>query len=212
MKNATFEIIALADFKPADYNPRTMTDEAREGLAESIKANGMLQAIVVNKRTGLIVGGHQRVAALLAAGETHAHAAIVDLPAEDEMALNLALNSERARGRWHSGKLAALLGELAAMPAFTLTRMDTLLAEHQTETLGDDYEPVPGDQRDEGIDLEGDGEAEGKAEAGEDDTKYLRLHYTQEEAEEVEGKLGAFMKERSIPSMTEAVMQLLAEV
>ena len=50
----------VSDLKPADYNPRLMTDVARESLAKSIEEFGDLSGIVFNATTGSLICGHQR--------------------------------------------------------------------------------------------------------------------------------------------------------
>ena len=55
---------ALADLHPCPYNPRDMDAESAAGLQTSLAEFGDISGIVVNKRTGFLVAGHQRVAAL----------------------------------------------------------------------------------------------------------------------------------------------------
>jgi DNA modification methylase len=59
--------IALASMKPDSKNPRTMSDDAREGLGASMEMFGEL-GMVFNVRTGQWVSGHQRYERLLSAG------------------------------------------------------------------------------------------------------------------------------------------------
>jgi DNA modification methylase len=54
---------------PDPVNPRTMSDEARAGLAVSLETFGALD-IVFNDTTGELVSGHQRLDGLKAAGAT----------------------------------------------------------------------------------------------------------------------------------------------
>ena len=56
----------LTDLKPAPYNPRKVDDQALAGLARSIEEFGDISGIVWNRRTGHLVTGHQRLAALRA--------------------------------------------------------------------------------------------------------------------------------------------------
>lgn len=102
----------IADLSPADYNPRRISDEALAGLGASLKRFGVVQDVVVNRRTNRIVGGHQRVAALKVAGEVTVPVVWVDLDETQERALNVALNSPAISGEWDEGKLADLLDEL----------------------------------------------------------------------------------------------------
>lgn len=88
----------LADLKPAEYNPRRMSDEAFEGLGHSISRFGMLAHIVWNKRSGNIVGGHQRYKHLVEMGEKETDVVVVDLDDNEEVALNITLNNPSTRG------------------------------------------------------------------------------------------------------------------
>jgi len=88
----------LAELKPADYNPRTITPEALEGLKASLNKFGNVQYIVWNSRTGNIVSGHQRVKALLALGQVETDVIVVDLSESDEIALNVTQNNPHISG------------------------------------------------------------------------------------------------------------------
>ena len=47
-----------------DFNPRTISDSNKKRLKKSIEKFGWIGAPVFNRRTGHIVGGHQRLSAL----------------------------------------------------------------------------------------------------------------------------------------------------
>jgi len=96
----------IADLVPAPYNPRKIGDDALAGLGESIGRFGLVQPVIVNQRTGRIVGGHQRLKALLARGVEETDVVVVDLPEAEEKALNLALNSQAISGEWTEDALA----------------------------------------------------------------------------------------------------------
>ena len=105
--------MALADLAPADYNPRRISPKAMQGLRASLTRFGELGGIVFNRRTGNLVGGHQRVKALLALGETDAEVRVVDLPVSEEKAANLALNHPGIGGEWDEALLRVVLDETA---------------------------------------------------------------------------------------------------
>jgi len=96
----------IADLVPAPYNPRKIGDDALAGLGESIGRFGLVQPVIVNQRTGRIVGGHQRLKALQARGVEETDVVVVDLPEAEEKALNLALNSQAISGEWTEDALA----------------------------------------------------------------------------------------------------------
>lgn len=55
------KISSVKDFEPAYYNPRTITVERLQMLKDSMGKFGDLSGIVLNRKTGNIIGGHQRV-------------------------------------------------------------------------------------------------------------------------------------------------------
>lgn len=106
--------MALADLKPADYNPRI---DLIPGMAEydylkhSILEFGFVDPPVFNKQTGNLVGGHQRVAVAKDLGLfEEIEVSVVNLPLEKEKLLNIALN--KISGKWDDEKLSILIEEL----------------------------------------------------------------------------------------------------
>lgn len=95
----------------APYNPRRISERALNGLKASLVRFGLVQPIIWNERTGHIVGGHQRIKALSALGETEALVVVVDMPDAEEKALNVALNSQAISGEF-TEDLDALLDEI----------------------------------------------------------------------------------------------------
>ena len=128
----------LSSLRAAPYNPRRISDAAMRGLQASVQRFGLVQPIIVNERTGYIVGGHQRAKALQAAGETEALVVLVDLPDTEERALNLALNSPAIAGEFTEG-LADLLDEVQAADA----------ALYESLMLGELAQPSPDFEPDE---------------------------------------------------------------
>src|SRR3954469_4938542 len=130
--------IAIARLNPAPYNPRLDLkpgDPEYERLRRSLDEFGCVEPLVWNRRSGHLVGGHQRLKVLVEGGATHADVSVVDLPPEREKALNIALN--KISGGWDEAKLAQLLDELIKVPGFDieltgfeLPDVDALLAEH----------------------------------------------------------------------------------
>lgn len=88
----------LSEMQPADYNPREIREEALAGLQGSIARFGMLVPIVWNKRSGRIVGGHQRFKVLTSQGVEETDVVVVDLEDNEEVALNITLNNPATRG------------------------------------------------------------------------------------------------------------------
>lgn len=120
--------MALDDLKAAPYNPRKISADALKGLRASLKRFGLVQPIVFNRRSGHVVGGHQRVLALRESGETQADVLIVDLAEKDERALNVTLNNPKIAGDFTSD-LDAMLARLQEEDSAMMhdLRLDALL-------------------------------------------------------------------------------------
>lgn len=139
---------------PAAYNPRRDLkpgDKDYEKLKRSIEEFGFVEPVVWNRRTGFVVGGHQRLKVLLDMGETEIDCVVVDLEPEKEKALNLALN--RIQGDWDEAKLAEVIAELDAsafdvsFTGFDAEEIDALMNKfYSAEAVQDDVAlllPVP---------------------------------------------------------------------
>lgn len=113
-KNHEIKRIRLDELKPAEYNPRRISDSAKAGLKASLDRFGLVQPIVVNKKSGLtVIGGHQRLAVLREQGVTETDVVLVSLTKTEEKALNIALNNRHIEGEW-TADLQGLLDELSA--------------------------------------------------------------------------------------------------
>jgi len=102
-----------AELLPAGYNPRKDLkpgDPEYEKLKRSISEFGYVEPVIWNKRTGNVVGGHQRLKVLLDTGITDIDCVVVDMDAEKEKALNVALN--KISGDWDNEKLALVISDL----------------------------------------------------------------------------------------------------
>lgn len=58
------EVISRSQIKNAPYNPRIMGKEAKARLKRNISQHGLVAAPTWNRRTGNLVGGHQRLSQL----------------------------------------------------------------------------------------------------------------------------------------------------
>lgn len=109
------ELVKVSKIKPAAYNPRKQLapeDPKYQELVKSFRTFGNLGGLVWNKRSGNLVAGHQRLKILRDVFMARAvQVAVVDLPPNEEKALNLRLN--RHEGDWDDQALAEVLGELA---------------------------------------------------------------------------------------------------
>ena len=114
--------VQIAEINRARYNPRVKLkpgDPAFEKLKRSVETYGVVAALVVNKQTGNLVAGHQRLSVIEHLGYDEADVVEVDLSIEDEKALNIALNN--IQGEWDPQKLGDVLEELLNIPDFDTT-------------------------------------------------------------------------------------------
>jgi len=148
--------VKLSELNPAVYNPRKIGDESFEGLGQSIDRFGLMIPIIWNERSGSIVGGHQRFKHLSEIGEEETQVVVVDLDDNDEVALNIVLNSKMVRGDFTQdvvGLLAKSQAELGS--AFDSIKLDGLFEEMSKkrwpkEPLENEPEPEPKEPDDSG--------------------------------------------------------------
>lgn len=103
----------LADLKPAEWNPRKISADARRRLKASLLEFGNIQPIVLNVKTGTLIAGHQRVQEWIECGETQTDVWCVYLTATQEKAANVALN--RYAGEFDPDKLSDIMKSLDAL-------------------------------------------------------------------------------------------------
>lgn len=141
----TIKKMPLSQLTPAPYNPRAELkpgDPAYEKLKRSIETFGYVEPIVFNERSGMVVGGHQRLSVLRDMGVTEVECVIVDLDDNDEKALNVALN--KISGEWDMDKLTDLLADLEdsdydeTLTGFDFAEIESML--HETDDS--EYEDI----------------------------------------------------------------------
>ena len=108
------ETISRDMIKNAPYNPRIMDEKAKKRLRKNIAKHGLVAALTWNKRTGNLVGGHQRLEQLDALEKTKDYdltVCVVDVDEREEAALNVQLNNPSLQGEWDLDKLANMTEE-----------------------------------------------------------------------------------------------------
>ena len=108
------ETISRDMIKNAPYNPRIMDEKAKKRLRKNIAKHGLVAALTWNKRTGNLVGGHQRLEQLDALeGQKNYDltVCVVDVDEREEAALNVQLNNPSMQGEWDLDKLANMSEE-----------------------------------------------------------------------------------------------------
>lgn len=125
------ETISRSMIKNAPYNPRIMDDKARKRLKKAIAKHGLVSALTWNRRTGNLVGGHQRLGQLDALERSQDYdltVCVVDVDEREEAALNVQLNNPSMQGEWDMDKLAIMSEEFdldfAEDMGFTQTDID----------------------------------------------------------------------------------------
>lgn len=143
----------LDQLVPAPYNPRRDLkpgDPEYEALRRSLNEFGLVEPLVWNRRTGRLVGGHQRLKVLRELGVREVEVSVVDLDPERERLLNLALN--KIQGDWDEDRLRGLLAELEeagadlSLSGFSEEEVNALLAGIQQELEKSDEDEDEDDQ------------------------------------------------------------------
>jgi hypothetical protein len=119
-KNLQIKSFMLKELNPAKYNPKTITDEALNGLGNSLKRFGYVDPIIVNVRDekNVIVGGHQRYKALLKLHKPDykIDCIIVDLDEKEEKLLNITLNNPNIQGQFNKNLESMIKGIISSLP------------------------------------------------------------------------------------------------
>lgn len=136
--------IPVEKLLPAKYNPRKDLqpgDPEFEKLKRSVEEFGYVEPIIWNRRTGVVVGGHQRLKVLQHLGYTEVDCVVLDIDEQKEKALNVALN--KISGDWDIPLLTSLLKDLndggydATLTGFDVSEMSDLF-DDQSEIVEDD--------------------------------------------------------------------------
>lgn len=141
--------LSMDKINPAPYNPRTITDHAKEGLSYSMEEFGDISGITWNKKTGNLVSGHQRYDNLVKnykiltfgpvvnekmeilskdGAPTGFDMRVVDWDQSKEEAANITANSSAIAGNWNLDKLGSLLPTIPQDMSERL-RMDMLASD-----------------------------------------------------------------------------------
>ena len=143
-------IMKVKDIHPAAYNPRVTLkpgDDEWEALNSSLDRFGLVEPLVINKTTGLLVSGHQRLNVLKTQGVDEVEVVIIEVDPEQEKLLNIALN--KIDSEWDYEKLKDLFDEIdeddVKFTGFTAEELDSLF---NTDFTSDDDDGDPAGQED----------------------------------------------------------------
>lgn len=167
------EKVQIKDINPVVWNPRVDLrpgDPDYEMLKKSISTFGLVEPLIWNRRTGNLIGGHQRLKILIEQGAVEAEVSVVDLSPDMEKALNVALN-KICGGGWDEHKLADLLTELGEVPDF-----DVSVTGFDSPEISEILDRVEEDAKEDGFDLENELAKAGKAVTQKGDLIVLGRH------------------------------------
>jgi hypothetical protein len=110
----SFQVVTMkrGELKKAPYNPRQLSEAAKRKLKAGLKRHGLVSPPTWNKRTGNIVGGHQRLGVLdgiMGTSDYDLEVAVIDVDEKQEKELNLLLNNTAAMGDWDMEGLGEML-------------------------------------------------------------------------------------------------------
>lgn len=128
----------------APYNPRIMDDETFKMLKDNIEFFKCYEPLMVNPKTWHVIGGNQRLRALIELGYTEVEVVLVELSLEYEKQLNIGLN--KIAGRFDEPKLSEIFIELQKLPDFKIELSGfepaelSQLLDRYNETKEDDFD------------------------------------------------------------------------
>lgn len=104
-----------SQIKEHPKNPRVITDSAKKKLKSKMASVGLLQPLIVNERTGYLLGGHQRLGSLDSLekynegkNDYQLDVAIVDMSEKEELEMLVFLNNPSSQGGWQNEILAEI--------------------------------------------------------------------------------------------------------
>ena len=112
----SYELVEIdrSQLKNAPYNPRVLSDSAKRKLKAGLKKHGLVAPLTWNKRTGYLVGGHQRISimdSIMGKKEYKLNVAQIDVTDAKEKELNILLNNTASMGDWDIGALGAMFDD-----------------------------------------------------------------------------------------------------
>jgi hypothetical protein len=115
----------ISELRPAEYNPRELTEKQFKDLRMSLDRFSLADPIVINQ-DNTIIGGHQRINILKLFGEDEVDVRVPSRPLskDEEQELNLRLNKNL--GQWDFDKLANFDEELLKKIGFDSQELDRI--------------------------------------------------------------------------------------
>lgn len=148
------QLVRVAELNPSAYNPRKIPPEKFEALKESIRLDGFLEPLVVQKSGLRIIGGHQRFRAIkeicVEAGELCPDLHCVVLDVDDRAAKRLNIKLNKIQGEFEARMLGELLIDIYEDKPLVISEDSALLGFIQDEAatfirlVDPDMVPAPG--------------------------------------------------------------------
>lgn len=116
-----FQTIPRSDIQEAPYNPRFIDDASAAKLEEVLldKDIGLVEPLIWNRRTGHLVGGHQRIGRMDAIHEGENYevpVAVIDVDEATERKINIQLNNPAMQGAFDVPKLELMFLDMNVSP------------------------------------------------------------------------------------------------
>jgi len=95
--------VPVASLRPAEYNPRLMTEKEANDLRASLREFGFVEPLVINTfpgRENVVIGGHQRLRIAIEMGMASVPCTPQRLDEAHERELNLRLNKNLGSWDW----------------------------------------------------------------------------------------------------------------
>jgi hypothetical protein len=107
--------IDRSQIKNATYNPRKIGEDQQKALRKSLRVHGLVETLVWNKRTGNLVGGHQRLSQLDTLEKSQNYkltVSVIDVTIKQEKEINIILNNASVQGEWDVNTLTNLFNDI----------------------------------------------------------------------------------------------------
>jgi hypothetical protein len=147
-KNIRLKIVyvKIDDLKPAEYNPRKITNKVAYDIKNSIERYGIVDPIIVNgakERFNVVIGGHLRLRVAKELGYEAVPCVYLNIPdIKKEKELNLRLNKNL--GEWDIGLLAGFEKDLLYDVEFSSEELEGIFknvgSDNREERLVEDME------------------------------------------------------------------------
>lgn len=213
----------LDSIEGAHRNPK---EHDLDGIVASIARHGFVEPLILDERTGRLLGGHGRVEALVAmraAGEAPPEGLtpewevpVVRLRSRsdaDADALLVALNGLTIKGGWNEAELASMLEELAATDlglvgtGYSSDDLDRMMAGLRSQTAVDDLDALAASARAQ-IQPDPD-DADGPRLMPADRFARISFMFTHEDRDYVATKLRWYQKRHGLDSAAAALRHLV---